>query len=139
MDPECQPSQAEIADALGPVAPLWAALTAYVEESYGVEPTYGRPSKRYGWDVKYRKGGRTLVSLTPDAGRFTALVVLGAAEAEAVADIELGTHVRTLFEATDQLHDGRWLFVPVESERDVRDLEALLTLKRKPRVTAPAA
>ena len=136
MDPNHEPSPAEIAAALGPVATLWDSLTAYVEESYGVEPTYGRPSKRYGWDVKYRKGGRTLLSLTPDEGRFTALVVLGVAEAEAAHDLDLGEHVRTVFEGAEQLHDGRWLFVSVESECDVNDIEALLALKRRPRRAA---
>jgi len=139
MDPEHEPTQEEIAHALGTAAPLWNTLTSYVEDAYGVEPTWGRPSKRYGWDVKYRKGGRTLVSLTPDEGRLTALVVLGRVEAETAAELELGAHVRAVFDGAEPLHDGRWLFVPVESERDVEDVERLLAVKRKPRVRPPAA
>ena len=136
MDPEHEPTPDEIAAALGPVAWLWKSLTAYVEASYDLEPVYGRPSKRYGWDVKYRKGGRTLLSLTPDAETFTALVVLGANEAEAARELDLGEHVQRIFDEAEPLHDGRWLFIPVESERDVQDVEDLLTLKRRPRAAA---
>jgi hypothetical protein len=141
MDPEHQPTPAEIASALGAVAPLWESLAGYVEKTYDVEPVYGRPSKRYGWDVKYRKGGRTLLSLTPDEGRFTALVVLGEKEATAARALDLGEHVQRIFDEAEPLHDGRWLFVPVESGRDVQDIESLLAAKRRPRrgVTTPAA
>lgn len=82
--------------------------------------------------------GREDVSLTPDRGGFTALVVLGEKETEAARGLDLGKHVRTVFEEARQLRDGRWLFVPVESERDVDDIEALLAVKRRPRALTPA-
>jgi hypothetical protein len=138
MDRDRPPTASEIADALGSAAPLWDRMTRFVETSYGVEPTLVPPSKNYGWDVKYRKGGKTLVSLTPDEGRFTALVVLGQKEAAGASDLELGAHVRSVLAEARPLRDGRWLFVLVESERDVEDIERLLALKRRPRVSTPA-
>lgn len=138
MDPDHVPTEPEIAAALGTSAPLWARLTTHVDEAYGIEPTLVPPSRNYGWDVKYRKGGKTLVSLTPDEGGFTALVVLGEKEAEAVGELELGEHVRSVFDEARQLRDGRWLFVRVESERDVEDVERLLAVKRRPRGVAAA-
>jgi hypothetical protein len=139
MDPEHVPTRDDIASALGPAAArLWAHVTRYVEESYGIEPTYVPPSRNYGWDVKYRKGGKTLLSLTPDEGGFTALVVLGEKETEAVRALELGDHVRRVFDEARQLRDGRWLFVPVESDRDADDVEALLAVKRRPRTARVA-
>ena len=137
MDPEHLPTEKEILAALGSRAPLWARLTAYLDEAYAIEGTFVPPSRNYGWDVKYRRRGKTLVSLTPDEGCFTALVVLGEKETEAARGLELGHHVRSVFEEARQLRDGRWLFVPVESERDVEDIERLLSVKRRPR--RPAA
>lgn len=133
MDPEHRPTEKEILGALGSRAPLWAHLTAYLAEAYAIEPTFVPPSRNYGWDVKYRKGGKTLVSLTPDGGGFTALVVLGEKETEAARELALGNGVRRVFDEARQLRDGRWLFVPVESERDVDDIETLLAVKRRPR------
>jgi hypothetical protein len=133
MDRDHTPGPGEIADKLGDVARLWESLTAYLDEHYGIEPLPVPPGRTSGWELKYRKGGRTLVSLTPDVGGFTALVVLGAAETERARELELGRHVRSVFEQARQYHDGRWLFIGIESERDVTDVEALLALKRRPR------
>lgn len=138
MDAEHRPTEKEILGALGSRAPLWARLTAYLAEAYAIEPTFVPPSRNYGWDVKYRKGGKTLVSLTPDEGGFTALVVLGEKEAEASRELELGKPVQGVFDDARQLRDGRWLFVQVESERDVEDIEKLLAVKRRPRGLTPA-
>ena len=132
MDPEHVPGDREIARALGSSAPLWERLTEYVEESYGIEPTSVPPSRNSGWDVKYRKGGKTLVALTPVEGGFTALVVLGEKETEAARGLGLGDHVRAVLDGARQLRDGRWLFIAVESDRDVDDVEALLAVKRRP-------
>lgn len=136
MDREHQPASEEILDALGPSAGHWQMLTTYLDEAYGIEPTFVPPSKNYGWDLKYRKGGRTLVSLVPDRGGFTALVVLGEKEVDAVRQLELGGHVRDVFDGATQLRDGRWLFISVKSARDVEDVERLLAVKRKPRALA---
>jgi hypothetical protein len=38
-----------------------------------------------------------------------------------------------VFDRAKQYHDGRWLFISVESEREVDDIEALLAVKRRPR------
>ncbi len=138
MDREHRPAESEILDVLGPSASLWERLTTYIDEAYGIEPTFVPPSKNYGWDVKYRKGGKTLVSLTPDREGFTALVVLGEKETEAARRLELGEHVSAVFDDARQLRDGRWLFVAVESARDVEDLERLLAVKRRPRTLTPA-
>ena len=139
MDRDRQPTAEEIARALGESAGLWEQLTTFIRESYGIEPTYVPPSKNYGWEVKYRKGGKTLVSLTPDRGGFTALVVLGEEETRAARELDLGQHVRRVFADARQLRDGRWLFVRIESDRDVDDIERLLAVKRRPRTLTPAS
>ena len=138
MDRQHRPTEREIADALGHVAPLWERLIAFVSDAYGIEPTFVPPGRTYGWEVKYRKGGKTLVALTPDEGRFTVLVVLGEKEAAVAREVDLGPHVTRVFDEAKQLRDGRWLFVPVESVRDVADVEALLAVKRRPRATTTA-
>jgi len=133
MDASHVPTEGEIARTLGRSAPLWKRLTTHVAESYGIEPTFVPPSRNYGWEAKYRKGGKTLLSLTPDEGGFTALVVLGERETAAARELDLGERARGVFDEARQLRDGRWLFVPVESERDVDDVGRLLAVKRRPR------
>ena len=47
--------------------------------------------------------------------------------------LNLGKNVRQVIEAAPQLHDGRWLFIKVRTERDAKDVEALLQIKKQPR------
>jgi hypothetical protein len=117
---------------LGKADPLWRDLTDAMDERYGIEPTLIPASGTHGPEYKYRKAGRTLVSLAPRDGGFTALVVLGAAETKKAFELDLGNRVRRVLDEATQYHDGRWLYVPVKSKRDVRDLISLIALKRRP-------
>ena len=40
--------------------------------------------------------------------------------------LRLGKNVGTVLKETPQLHDGRWLFVKVKTEKDVKDIQQLL-------------
>ena len=90
MDPGHAPTDAEIAASLGPAARFWDALTTQLAGAYGIEPTLVPPSRNYGWDLKYRKGGQTLVSLTPWIG----------ASVVATVDYEEGPDGQTTYSAT---------------------------------------
>ena len=71
----------------------------------------------------------------PEHGAFSVLIVLGKKEAEkalAMAD-EFGANARAVLEDTEQLHDGRWLWIRVLDVDDAEDVERLLRAKRKPR------
>ena len=95
------------------------------------ELTFG--GKNYGWNIWYRQSGKTLVSLYPQQGYFVAQIVLGKDQVEKIFQLKLGKNVRTVFEQTPQLHDGRWLFVKVKTEKDVKDIQELLQVKKRPR------
>ena len=58
--------------------------------------------------------------------------MLGKAEAEKAEALTLGEQVGKVFRETPQLHDGRWLFIPVTSDTDVDDVEQLLLAKKRP-------
>jgi hypothetical protein len=135
LNRECQPTPDEMAQMIGERAKLWAELRAFVASSYDIPPEVIFGGKKYGWQLHYRKGGRTLVDLYPERDAFTVLVVLGKQESEqAVARIDtLSPNVRAVFEATPPLHDGRWLWIRPSTEADVISIEVLLTIKRKPK------
>jgi hypothetical protein len=79
------------------------------------------------------QNGKTLVTLYPQQGYFIAQIVLGREQVEKTTDLKIGGNVKTVLEATPQLHDGRWLFIKVMTEQDVKDIEQLLQVKRRPK------
>ena len=136
FDKDLKPSARQISMMLGAKKPLWDRLVKFIESNYHIPPDLSYGGKNYGWNLWYRKSGKTLVSLYPQDRHFVAQVVLGAAQAEEAAKLKLGKNVGEAIRATPQLHDGKWLFLRVRTETDVKAVESLLQIKRRPRPKA---
>jgi hypothetical protein len=130
---EHQPTDEEIRKTIGDTA-LWCKLRQYLETSYDFVPELFNGGK-HGWAIRYRRSGKTLCSLIPEEGAFTVLVVLGKKEVEEALSItdKLNAKVRQRLEDTEQLHDGRWLWIRVRKSGDVKSIQELLKVKRKPK------
>ncbi len=128
-----QPGPDEISECLGSKKPLWDRLTQFLKDHYLFEglPTYG--GKKYGWNIWYRRSGKTLVTLYPQKDGFTVQLVLGKAQVETAMSLKLGSKIRSNLVETPQLHDGKWLFMTVETEQDLDDVIQLIQVKQKPR------
>jgi hypothetical protein len=129
------PTEKEIADFIGePAKGAWAKLRRFLEENYDIVPEMIF-DKKHGWDVRYRKSGKTLITLTPEKSAVRILLVLGREESEKALAIqsELSPKMYELIENTKQLHDGRWLWIRLFQTEDAEDIEKLLPTKRKPK------
>ncbi len=137
-DKEHQPTTKEVFDALGAQQALWNGLTQFIADNYPIPGAWNYGGKNYGWNIWYRKSGKTLVTLYPQKGCFVAQIVLGKDQVEQALDLKLGKNVGTVLTETPQLHDGRWLFIKVKTAKDVEDVQQLLQVKRRPRPQQPA-
>lgn len=126
------PVASELHAALGPVAPLWEKLLQFIIDNYAMAGEMSFGGKNYGWNLWFRKSGKALVSLYPQANAFVAQVVLGKDQVAKAMALGLGEKVARMLRETPQLHDGKWLFIPVDSEQDESDVEQLLLLKKRP-------
>lgn len=136
VDKTIEPSEEIVKKFLGKQASkAWMTLRQYIEGHYDFSPETAFYGKNYGWSVRYRRSGKTLCSLFPERGAFSALIVLGKKEVEKVAGIsdDLSPSVREIFFGTEQLHDGRWLWIRLKTVNDVDDIKRLLAEKRKPK------
>lgn len=126
------PEQHEVYQVLGIAQPLWVLIVDYIASNYSMigDMTYG--GKNYGWNLWYRKSGKSLLSLYPQENAFVAQVVLGREQVEKALTLTLGENVGRVLQKTPSVHDGRWLFIKIESEIDVLDVEQLLLVKKRP-------
>ncbi|HSI99554.1 MAG TPA: DUF3788 family protein [Patescibacteria group bacterium] len=138
-DRDHSPSDHELRAALGEAAARWANLARTLTDELGAKPAWRWDGPRSGWCLPFRRAGRPFVTLTPRTGGFDALVVLGAAEAAVAGALPMGEATREAFADSPQLHDGRWLFLPIASDADEGDLLRLLTVKLPARVRARLA
>ncbi|NPE08916.1 MAG: DUF3788 domain-containing protein [Asgard group archaeon] len=132
-DPTHQPTLEEIRSALGSCFPLWERLTTFIEETYKIEGTWSTwgPAKT-GWNLRYRRKGKSLTALHPQQNRILVQIVLGKVQAERALQLELGEKVSRMLQESPQLRDGRWLHIPVTSESNANDVESLLLAKIRP-------
>jgi hypothetical protein len=133
MDGTHAPVEKEITDFIGePAKGAWVRLRRFLKENYDIVPEMIFDRKN-GWDVRYRKGGKTLVTLTPEKGAVRILIVLGREESEKALSLqtELSPTMRGFIENTKQLHDGRWLWIRLYQTTDAEDIEKLLLIKRR--------
>ena len=119
--------------ALGVKRPLWEELLRFIAANYPIPGEWNFGGKNYGWNLWFRKSGKTLVTLYPQDRYFVAQIVLSKDQVEQAAALRLGKNVGTVLTETPQLHDGRWLFIKVKTKRDVVDIQQLLQIKRRPR------
>lgn len=126
------PSEDELHTVLGTQYALWEQLQQFILDTYQMTGEMSFGGKNYGWNLWVRKSGKSLVSLYPQAGHLVAQVILGKDQVEQALQLELGENVGRILRETPQLHDGRWLFIPVHSSQDAADVQQLLLVKKRP-------
>lgn len=136
IDKTREPTEEEMARFIGEQArEPWLEIRRFIEDRYDLTSETIFYGMKYGWTVRYRKGGKTLCSLFPEKGGFTILVVFGKKESEKALSIrdELSPKIQKILGNTEQLRDGRWLRIRLLTTNDTNDIKKLLQIKRKPK------
>lgn len=117
-------------------SPLWTELCEFIESTYSLTPNleYSVCSGAPGWNVKYKKSGRSLCTLYPDRGYFTCLISIGrkeAPEAELVLT-SFTAYLKELYKNTKLFNGSRWLMIEVTSEEILDNVKDLLAIRAQP-------
>jgi hypothetical protein len=108
-----------------------------MDARYGLAGEIAWTDEDLGWVLRYRRDGRSLLTLLPTAeGGFSALVVLGPSLWDAVDELDLGPEAWEAFAMATAYVDGRWLWLRVRDARTVRDIKSLVALKSPPPIGA---
>jgi len=129
VEKEHQPTMREISNSVGSKKDLWDSLERFVAENYRTKRDFAFYGKNYGWAVRFRKGGKALLSMYPGEGSFTVQIVLGETSASKASSLRLGKNAKNVLENARQFPEGRWLFIRASSKQDIRDIQQLLLLK----------
>jgi hypothetical protein len=136
LDRDHEPTEKEILEYIGTKATkLWNELHEFLAENYDFQPELNYWGDNYGWTMRYRRSGKTLVAFYPEKGGFTVQVILGKKEVEKFQNMreDISTDVVKLFDETKQLHDGRWLWITQPGVGTLDDIKKLIQLKRRPK------
>jgi hypothetical protein len=127
-----RPSMREIFAALGARRKAWDELDHYMAENYQVQGELLFGGLNYGWALRFRRSGKTLLVLFPGQKGFIANVVLGHSLLKKAQALKLGENARQVLESARRFYEGCWLYIKVSSKQDVLDVRQLVALKAKP-------
>ncbi len=115
-------------------SPLFDCLCKHVETEYQSKPVleYSKCSMQFGWNVKYKKAGRTLCTLYPMEGYFIALIVIGNRE---LKETELmlpfcTEYFEQLYHETKSGMGQKWLMINVTDDAVLEDVKQCIAIRR---------
>lgn len=127
------PSMEQIAEYIN--NPLWEEFNSRIQSAYQIEPhmEHSRCSMQPGWNIKYRKSGKSLCTCYPMQGYFIVLVVLGRSElTEAGLLMPLfPDYVQTVFRDTKTGNGQKWLMLEVRDKEIMDHVFVLINLRKK--------
>lgn len=113
---------------------VWNRLCALIDENYDMERLWGKGSKAWKYEYKYRRGGKTLCALYARENCIGFMIVLGKDERlkfEADKD-SYSKEVQKIYDNTHTYHDGKWVMFEPTDTTLFNDFIKLLSIKRKP-------
>ena len=125
-----RPKAPEILATVGPALERWNELTDWIVETFPAQHElkfmYG---SKYGWARRFEVHGTLLTALYPVRNGFTAQLILNRTALEQASLLRLGKNAQLAMEQAHLYTEGKWLFIPVESNRDMENIKRLLTVK----------
>ena len=131
MDWNTPPSMEQIADFIN--NPLWTEFNSRIQSAYQPSVEHSRCSLQAGWNIKYKKSGKSLCTLYPMQGYFIALVVVGRrelTEAELLIPV-CSDYVQTVFKNTETGNGQKWLMLEVRDRKIMEDVFSLINLRKR--------
>ena len=102
---------------------VFLQFCAEIKAKYGCREKIGFSSCswEYGWNVKFKRSGKSLCTIYPRDGHFTVLVVIGKKEREAVESILHGCTpgLRDIYEQTKSGNGQKWLMIDLEDKDEM--------------------
>lgn len=115
---------------------LWLELCDYIEGAYAVAPSieYSRCSMEPGWNVKYKKGSKSICTLYVRQGFFTCLLVVSAKNSKELAPVldRCEPYIQNLYQEAKPFNDCRWLMIDVTTPKLLENVQQLLVMRVKP-------
>ena len=86
------------------------------------------------YEYKYRRGGKTLCTFYMKKDFSNILITYGRVERERFELIKdtVSESIQNIYDETESLHDGKWLWIPINDHLKIKDIIIMLNIKRRP-------
>ena len=113
---------------------LWTSLHQLIEQKYNMEQMWNHGGKKWTYEYKYRRGGKTLCALYAKEQTIGFMVILGKDERTKFESMRemFSNAAQKIYDETTTFHDGKWLMFELKDTSLFNDIERLLSIRRKP-------
>ncbi len=113
---------------------IWNKLTAAIDLLYDVDKLWDKGFGDWKIEYKYRRGGKTLCTFYAKENTAELLIIYGKSEREKFEKIRtsLSKPLKDIYENTEILHDGKWLWIPLGDKIIIEEILEMLKIKRRP-------
>src|ERR1017187_2008853 len=125
-----QPTNAELAAALGPAKATWDQLLTDLAQEFGANvQEWNSYSIKAGWSLRVKRKERTIVWLAPCPGSFRVAFILGDKAVLAAQKAKLPEHTLKIINEAKKYAEGTGVRLEVKSPRDLGALKKLAAIK----------
>ena len=85
-------------------------------------------------ELKFRRGGKTILSIYIRENHYDFLIIFGKAEREKF-EAERDTfpsRIQEIYDGSKTYHDGKWMWIPVDNLDSLEEVKPLILIKKKP-------
>lgn len=113
---------------------LWTSLHQLIEQKYNMKQMWNHGGKKWTYEYKYRRGGKTLCALYAKEQTIGFMVILGKDERTKFESMRemFSNAAQKIYDEMTTFHDGKWLMFELKDTSLFNDIERLLSIKRKP-------
>ena len=129
------PTQLTLKELLGEsLFEVWKELCAAIDEKYEMERSWNTGGKKWTYEYKYRRGGKTLCCLYAKSNCMGFMIIFGKDERTKFEDTRdtLSKSVCKKYDEAKTYHDGKWVMFEPTDTAEFDDYMKLLAIKRKP-------
>lgn len=115
--------------------PLFGRFCTQMKEKYkcAEKIEYSSCSWEKGWNIKFKKAGKTLCTIYPRKGYFTVMIVIGLKEKETVTAMlsEFTLEIQEIYRKTKEGNGQKWMMIDVEDAgKKYNDIFRLIDIRR---------
>ncbi len=133
-DKSCKPSIDDMLKAVSASEVNLKALFGIIEENFKAKSEFKFYGRNYGWALNFRKSGKSLISIYPSDNMFTVQIILDKVQAEEAINSDISEAVRDIINNTEEICEGKWIYIKVESTSKIKDIETLLKIRIKKKI-----
>lgn len=127
---ETEPTDEAVSKALGPAKALWDRLLAEFSGEKSIDSEeWNSYSRKAGWSLKLKRGGRTVVYLSPCKHCFRASFALGDKAVKAALASKLPADVVKIVRQAKRYAEGTAVRIEVRAARDLDVVKTLAAAK----------